>query len=772
MNTIFGGRLSLSVPSLKDVLGFDFGEKIMGYEEVIKYTNVLVSSCPDKIERHEYAVSWENRSLSYFVISDRAEVGREKPAVWMSACVHGNEPSGTDALVCLMYLLLAADSCFLTDILENVVVIIDPLQNPDGRTRYLDAFRKNSGLVPDAFCEAAEHVQEWPTGRFNHYLFDLNRDWIFGTQPETCGRVEALLLRKPAVLVDIHEVGQANFGYFFPPYTLPINPFVTSNQKLIHESIGECLSSWCDRYEIEYLTGEKFDLWSPLQSDGWYAMHGGIGLTFESNSVFGCVTTTASGKTVTYLETLSKHLICSAGLLDFVARNVCLFSRQTSEPPVSKKCFIFPPAERSNVLIDLLLRQHVEVFVSLGESVLMDGSMLKNGCFVVFAGQPKHNVVSALLTTRSTAESARGCAFELPLLLNVDCCVAEINHDEKAALLKDFTEPRLFEHVSHFSPNAFVVCFSWSHTGVVFACSLMSRGVKLRVHEGAFRAGNTDFNAGTCVVLKRESEGVLEEKEFVVMAEKSRILIRTLNSSWLQEGRSISCSHLIKNPRVALLWGEPLVPESVGRTWHLFEQNLSLKFSRINVRHIRYCDLSSFTALVMPDFYYPDRKKDFEEALGDGWSRIQVWIESGGTLITFCAGTAWLSDIGMFGSDQCNQLSVRAEQKPLLLARIEESHWLATGVHSPAVNVLGLPDKLLPCSGNKGVDIGVFAPASEVRVSGALAELDAQLIGGTVWLKCIRMRKGHIVAFATDPLTNIFFSLTELIFLNALLLAH
>ena len=62
----------------------------------------------------------------------------------------------------------------------------------------------------------------WPYGRTNHYFFDMNRDWIAVSQPETKGRVETIVKYHPLLCVDGHEMG-ANATFLFSPAREPIN---------------------------------------------------------------------------------------------------------------------------------------------------------------------------------------------------------------------------------------------------------------------------------------------------------------------------------------------------------------------------------------------------------------------------------------------------------------------------------------------------------------------------------------------------------------------
>ena len=78
-------------------------------------------------------------------------------------------------------------------ILANALVVIDPMENPDGRARFLFQNLMGRAASPDPEPVSAEHDEPWPGGRSNHYLFDMNRDWFAMTQPETRGRVKTLL---------------------------------------------------------------------------------------------------------------------------------------------------------------------------------------------------------------------------------------------------------------------------------------------------------------------------------------------------------------------------------------------------------------------------------------------------------------------------------------------------------------------------------------------------------------------------------------------------
>ena len=168
-------------------------------------------------------------------------------------------------------------------ILANTLVFIDPLQNPDGRDRFVNGFYDTTGLEPSGSRIAAERNQPWPGGRTNHYLFDMNRDWISLTQPETRGRVEIYQKWFPLVFVDLHEMG-SDSTYFFSPEADPYNPDITQTQRDSLKLIGRNNARWFDQFGFSYFTREVYDAFYPGYGAAWPLFHGSIGTTYEQAS--------------------------------------------------------------------------------------------------------------------------------------------------------------------------------------------------------------------------------------------------------------------------------------------------------------------------------------------------------------------------------------------------------------------------------------------------------------------------------------------------------
>ena len=107
----------------------------------------------------------------------------------------------------VVYELTASEDPRVKEWLDNCVVLIDPLTNPDGHERYVQFYNSVAGEHPVADRFAVEQNERWPSGRSNHYYFDLNRDRAWQSQQETRNRLKVYLAWHPQVAADLHEMG-------------------------------------------------------------------------------------------------------------------------------------------------------------------------------------------------------------------------------------------------------------------------------------------------------------------------------------------------------------------------------------------------------------------------------------------------------------------------------------------------------------------------------------------------------------------------------------
>ncbi len=226
------------VPTPQSVLGFPLGigqPQPVTSAQIVSYVQA-VDNASDRVISFDIGRTWGGRPLRAAIVSSRehmrpAELRRIRerfvalregrggrhddlrgsPAlVWLAGNVHGGEKSGADAELKVLYELAARTDCEASELNDDLVTVILPSQNPDGR-------------------EASR--------RQNDYGFDLNRDWFARTQPETEAKVELLRRWPGQVFIDAHEMGGRQ--YFFPPNADPIHHEIADEPVSWINGIGE-----------------------------------------------------------------------------------------------------------------------------------------------------------------------------------------------------------------------------------------------------------------------------------------------------------------------------------------------------------------------------------------------------------------------------------------------------------------------------------------------------------------------------------------------------
>ena len=213
-----------AIPTPDEFLGYTLGDRFTPHARILDYFHLLTTRS-NLITMQQFGETYEHRPLMLAVITspkNRAaldsiranvaaltdpnatsqaranEIAKSTPAIaWLAFGVHGNESSSAEVSMEVAHTLLTDPNSAV--LLDNLVVLIDPLLNPDGRERYVQWFIRTRGEEPDPNPDAFEHNEPWPGGRFNHYLIDMNRDWAWSSQREVRARVAEYRKWGPAV---------------------------------------------------------------------------------------------------------------------------------------------------------------------------------------------------------------------------------------------------------------------------------------------------------------------------------------------------------------------------------------------------------------------------------------------------------------------------------------------------------------------------------------------------------------------------------------------
>jgi hypothetical protein len=281
---LYGFQIQAQIKSPSEFLP-NYGKQITFHYQMESYFNHLVKES-SLIKHHVYGQTNEERNLNVYFVSTPENLANldqirnnnlsaiglsnqtnqkigDKLIVWISFSVHGNEYAGMESAMTVAYELLNPANKETKEWLKNTIVILDPCENPDGQSRYANWLREISGKKTHPGLSDREHMEVWPGGRYNHYVFDLNRDWAWQTQVESQKRIALYNQWMPQVHADIHEMGYES-PYFFPPSAEPLHEFIDQYQKDFHFSLGKNIAAKFDKENWLYNTRERFDLFYPI----------------------------------------------------------------------------------------------------------------------------------------------------------------------------------------------------------------------------------------------------------------------------------------------------------------------------------------------------------------------------------------------------------------------------------------------------------------------------------------------------------------------------
>src|SRR5262249_45821263 len=253
-------------------------------------------------------------------------------------------------------------------LLENLVILIDPEQNPDGRERYVQWFIRARGAEVNPNPDTFEHAEPWPGGRTNHYLIDMNRDWTWTSQQETLARVAEYRKWNPQVFVDLHEMG-FNSTYFFPPDARPINANLPKEVETWLDKFGRANAAEFTKKGWPFFVAERFDLFYPGYGDSWPSLHGAIGMTYEvaGGGRAGSAVHRDDDTTFTLADRIARHATTSMATLRTASENregLLLYTYDAMRKEIASgqnTYLIVPGAPNFRPLLDMLQRQSIQM---------------------------------------------------------------------------------------------------------------------------------------------------------------------------------------------------------------------------------------------------------------------------------------------------------------------------------------------------------------------------------------------------------------------------
>jgi zinc carboxypeptidase len=671
-----------AVPSPADFLGFDVGEWHVSHDQLRYYMEALAKSS-DRVRIEEYARSYENRPLLLLTItsernhrriddilehrklitdpsvSDSLNLDGQPIVIYQGYSIHGNEASGANAALLVAYYLAAGQSAEINDLLDNVVILLDPCYNPDGLQRFSTWVNahKNKNLASDPADR--EHNEVWPRGRTNHYWFDLNRDWLLLQHPESRGRIANFHKWKPNILTDHHEMGTNSTFFFMPGEPTRVNPTTPRENQQLTAAIGAYHARALDAIGSMYYSREGFDDFYYGKGSTYPDANGCIGILFEQASARGHVQETVNGL-LSFPFAIRNHVTTSlstqeaaVGLKSELANFQREFYKESRDlyQSDSIKAYVFGEQRdraRLNAFIAVLLQHKVEVYE-------VDDDEQDELEFIVPMQQSQYRMVKAIFD--------RQVEFDDSLFYDVSAWTLPLAFDiHYEALLPDrFAESLIGEKLVIEPYKKGAVKGGRSNYGYVMswddyyapkaAYALLNKDLVVKSSQLPFTAqtgvGDIEMSRGS-LFIPAQNQKVDPTDVFLIIndvVESSKIDIYSLTSGHSAKGYDMGSGSFkpLKKPEVLLIVGAGVSSYEAGELWHLFDQRYGIPVSKVETGSLGKTDLGRYNVILMAGGNYNNISSSATAA-------IKRWVSEGGTLVTLRGAIKWASSKGLINA--------------------------------------------------------------------------------------------------------------------------
>lgn len=646
-----------NLQSPSEFLGYELGTEFSRHHQVVDYYKMVAAQRPSQVKLEKYGESYERRPLYTAIISSEENIknletirqnhlknagiiegnatSNDIAVIWLSYNVHGNEASSTEASMKTIFTLLTEKQ----DWLNNTLVIIDPCINPDGRDRYVNWYNQTKSTPYDIDQQASEQNEPWPRGRSNHYLFDLNRDWVWANQKETQARLKVYNKWMPQIHVDFHEQG-INDPYYFAPAAAPFHDIITDWQQDFQTQIGENHAKYFDAKGWLYFTQERFDLLYPSYGDTYPTYMGAIGMTYEQSGQKGLGILNDEGDILTLVDRLEHHYTTGLSTVEMASKNSeklnTEFKKFFTNKNVKYKNYVLSGSSDKIEGLKALLDQH-EISYGTAASAKISGYSYKDNKnanrianaedLVVSALQPKGQMVQVLFephTNLADSITYDITAWSLPYAYGLDAMAS--NNSVGTTTVTKTSEPNVK------NSNAVAYVAKWDHMkDAEFLAELLKQNIKVRFTEKPLTTKNSEsFDRGALIIIRGDNKKTENFDDIVVTAANkvNRKAVPVL-SGFSKTGPDFGSPDvkLVNKQKIAVLSGDYTSSLGYGEVWHFFEQQLHYPVTSINTKDFDRTNLDKYSVLVIPNGYY---SKLFNDA---NLEKLQTWVKKGGKII-------------------------------------------------------------------------------------------------------------------------------------------
>jgi len=818
IETLIGEDVSYdaSIPKPEDVVGYASGEIAFPPEMLQAYLRVLAERS-DRVSVTQIGESHFGRPILRFTVTSAANHARldeiktehlarpdgrssdapeDAPAiVQFTLGVHGNEASGHDVAAPLLYHLTAAQDENTRRLLEETVLHVVVMINPDGAHRFAAHVNQFRAAAPVADPQHVESAMA--SGRQNHYGFDINRQWIPANQPEAAAAIRATHDWAPHIAADFHEMG-SNTTYFFSPGPLDgLHPLLSQDGLALTQRLNDTLEERLDRDGTLYVSEEFFDDFYLGYGSSYPGLVGSVAYLFEQSSARGVIQDTVNGL-ARYDEKIAGQVRAALALLraaqarrgeliEFQREFAAETRRLVQSDEFSAYVFRSDDAGRIADFIDILHIHGIEVRRLRADARFSGQAFPAADSFIVSLDQPVYRVIRGFFETRVITEKSAFydvSGWTQPLAWDLD--VAPVPRRQGGSLLGE-----VVQEIDRAGPAPieadYAYVLDWTHFRSPRALHrLLAAGLRAKVipdEVTVMTAGGEVRTRRGAVMVPVQGQDMTPEEIHAFVAQIARedgVTLHGAVTGSTREGSDLGGFSLeaLEAPRVMALFGEGVSTTAWGEVWHLLDFEMGMPVTLVEPRHFSRATLDDYTHIILPDGWYGDLGEDDAERLGD-------FARAGGVVIGLEGGADFLTR-NEVSSAQAHEVNddVAESEPPAEYASIDQ--WdveerisgaiLATTADLSHPLLFGLTDPRLPVhvAGAEAFSRGDNPFATPITfdeggvLSGYASEAAQASLAGGGFVHAERVGGGSVILFADSPWFRAYTRGTGRVFMNAI----
>ncbi|MCC2606466.1 M14 family zinc carboxypeptidase [Planctobacterium marinum] len=668
-----------AIPLPQEVLGHTVGEWHVRHDQLLAYMTLLAEKS-ERVQLQEIGRTYEGRKLIHLHISnaknladieslrtthlknwqsheEKRDLSGYPLVLWMGYSIHGDEPSGSNAALLLAYYLAAAQGEKIDQLLDQSVVILDPSLNPDGLARFAHWANSHKSLNLVSDPQNREHRQGWPSARTNHYWFDLNRDWLLLTHPESKARIEQFHQWRPHVLTDFHEMGTNSTYFFQPGIPSRTNPHTPLKNIELTNALAGFHAKQMDSDKRLYFTQEAFDDFYYGKGSTYPDAHGSVGILFEQASARGHLQESENGPLAfsqaiqnqfnLSLSTFAGAMANKHAMLDFQDS----YGRDTAEEALDDDVagFMVTPGEdasRFSYFLDVLQRHQVNIY-PLSKNVKIDDTTFVAGeSFFVPGRQAQYRLIKSLFSTQKRFKDNTFydvSNWNIALAFNYDFTPIEKSRWRKIPFIAQ-PVTQLQVKSPDYNADAVAWAFNWQDSDAPALLQfLLKKGALVKQSVKAFTGVTQDgefiFQPGAVLLPMGLQQPDNIAQELIARAAQLNVKLHGLMSGMTPQGVDLGSRHVavVNKPEILLLGGAGVSQYEAGEVWHYLDQYVGVAPSIIDIQRLSGTDLSRYSHIIAVDGNYRSITDKSNE-------KIKVWLEQGGVLITQKRAAEWAAE--------------------------------------------------------------------------------------------------------------------------------